>query len=113
MNQRRGRPRGRGLGIWCSPRVLDSRVSTIVAGRDKHNEETITDVIDRLFRLARRVCARPLEPREESRLRKLAGCAKPSHITRTLVSWRFRLPDRTVRRLQQEDRAKPIKMIWQ
>ncbi len=99
-----------GRGIWCNTRLLARRVNTIVGERDKYNEEAVTNVSHRLSGLARRVLGRPVQPVERDRLRQLAVAAKPSHITRTLASWRFGLPDRTVRRLQRQKNL--AKMIW-
>jgi hypothetical protein len=103
MRRKPGRPAQLGLGIWRHPAVLARRVRTIVGRRDAHLEETVTDVAQGLAALAGRVVGRPLSARQLARLRRLAATAKPSHITRTLLSWRFQLPDRTVRVLMRTD----------
>lgn len=45
---------------------------------------------------------RKLTPEETSRLAKLVDRAKPSVITRTLVGWRFLIPDPKVRLLSSK-----------
>jgi len=83
----------------------------IIRRRNRTDPETITDVTYRLLALGRRVlCAPALEAGREARLRHLATYAKPSEITRTLQSWRFRLPDRAVRTLQK--RSNIVEMRW-
>jgi hypothetical protein len=83
----------------------------IVRRRDRSNPETITDVTTLLLALASRVLRpRVLEDEQEERLRDLAVRAKPSEITRTLQSWRFQLPDRKVRTLQQHTNI--MEMRW-
>ena len=80
--------------------------------RDSFDAETITEVTTLLLALASRVLRpRVLNDEQEKRLRDLAVHGKPSEITRTLQSWRFRLPDRKVRALQR--RSDIQEMIWQ
>lgn len=79
--------------------------------RDPSDPETITEVTILLLALASRVLRpRVLDDEQEKRLRDLAVHAKPSEITRTLQSWRFQLPDRKVRALQQ--RSDIREMRW-
>ena len=103
MPGKRGRPMTTTLGRWRNPEVLGRRVSTILGRRDPEDVEIVTLVGKQLTALARRVLARPLTANERSRLLKLAVTAKPSQITRLLQSWRFRLPDRKVRKLVKAD----------
>ena len=98
-------------GVWRHPAVLERRVCSIVGRRDPDNEESTTETVYGLRALARRVCS----PRDltRERIRTLACTAvnaEPSEIVRLLLSWRFRLPDRTVRRLQA--RTDIAEMRW-
>ena len=111
MTTRRGRPARVTIGRWRHSEILSRRVAMIVRRRDRSNPETITDVTTLLLALASRVLRpRVLEDEQEERLRDLAVRAKPSEITRTLQSWRFQLPDRKVRTLQQHTNI--MEMRW-
>ena len=89
------------MRVWRNSEILTRRVKTILRGRDKHNEEMLTEIGLKLIALGRRVVSKEgMTPRRCARLIKFAVAAKPSVIARTLLSWRFDLPDRVVRRLQ-------------
>ena len=99
MDGKRRRPPMSTKGVWRHPAVLERRVCTILGRRDPDNEESITEVVYGLRALARRVVSPKDLTRERIRnLYHLAVRAEPSEIVR-LLGWRFRLPDRTVRRL--------------
>jgi hypothetical protein len=103
VGRKRGRPARPGIGVWRHPEVLSRRVATIVGERDREDAESVTATAYRLEALARRVLApRTLTGAQRTALHRLARAAKPSAITRTLLSWRFNLSDVTVRRLQRE-----------
>jgi len=92
----------RGIGRWHHDRIVKCTVKRLVPR--ERDSETVTEVGNRLIRLASRLLKpRVLTAEQRARLRKLAVTAKPSEITRTLLGWRYDLPDRTVRRLQSED----------
>ena len=102
MASKRGRRKRPGIGEWLNDQTLVGQVAAIVKARDVHNEETLTDVCLKLDGLARgTVLHRPLSNYERARLDKIACNAKPSEISRTLLSWRFNLSDRTVRYFQK------------
>ena len=108
--KKRGRPKQMTLGRWRNSAVLASRVRTIVRRPDRDDPETITEVMHRLFSLARRVLrTTALHAHQEARLRHLAITAKPSEITRVLQSWRFRLPDRAVRILERQPHVQEMR----
>jgi hypothetical protein len=101
MTQKRGRPVRPGMRVWRDPEILTRRVKTILRRRDKHNLETTTEAGLKLIALAERVMGKEaVTARRRARLFLLARDAKPSVIVRTLLSWRFQLPDRLVRHLQ-------------
>ena len=111
QSKKRGRPVRPGVGAWRHSAVLSRRVATIVRERDPDNEESLSATVSKLEAVARRVLApRPLTTDQRTRLRRLACSAKPSAITRTLLTWRFDLSDVTVRRLQQDDSI--FEMYW-
>jgi hypothetical protein len=97
---RGGRPTRRGIGRWRHDSVVKRRVKRLVPrGRDP---EAITAAAEGLTRFALRLMKpRGLTPEQRARLCKLAAQGKPSEITRTLLAWRYELPDRDVRRLQR------------
>src|SRR6187551_3562774 len=84
-----GRPVLPGVGAW--------RNSDILARRVKGDLEALTSATYRLLALAARVLGRSLTPEECDRLKEMVPRAKPSVITRTLLTWRFNLSDETVR----------------
>ena len=72
----------------------------------------MTEVTHLLLALAARLMRpRVLDDTQKGRLHELAVKSKPSEITRTLQSWRFRLPDRAVRRLRADTDLE--EMRWQ
>jgi hypothetical protein len=92
-------PSPRGIGKWRHDRIVKRVVKRLVPR--ERDPETVTEVADRLVRFASRLLKpRALTPEQRARLRTLAATAKPTEITRTLLGWRYDLPDRTVRRLQ-------------
>ena len=100
MKKQPWRPKQTTLGCWRNSEVLERRVATIVYRQDRSDPEIVTEVTMRLQRLARRVLGPSgLDDDRNNRLCQLALRAKPSEITRALQSWRFQLPDRTVRAL--------------
>jgi hypothetical protein len=101
MEVRLGRPKQVTRGCWRHSHVLSRRVARITKRKDRSDPETLTDITVRLQALARRVLGKNLDDDQKARLNHLARGAKPSEITRTLQSWRFQLPDRTVRALDQ------------
>jgi hypothetical protein len=101
MGGKRGRPPMLAKGVWRHQEVLERRVCTIIRRRDPENEESITEAVYGVRALARRVVSATDLTRERIRyLYHLAVEAEPSDIVRVLLGWRFRLPDRAVRRLQ-------------
>jgi hypothetical protein len=95
-------PTPRGIGKWHHDRIVKRIVKRLVPR--ERDPETVTEVGDRLIRFASRLLKpRVLTAEQCARLRTLAVAAKPSEITRTLLGWRYDLPDRTVRRLQSEN----------
>ena len=96
-----GRPKQITLGCWRDSEVLGRRVATITYRKDRSDPETLTDITTRLYALARRVLGKELDDGQRARLQRLARRAKPSAITRTLQSWRFQMPVRTVHAFDQ------------
>jgi len=91
-------PASRGIGTWHHDRIIKRIVKRLVPRQ--RDPETVTEVGDRLVRRASRfVKPHVLTDEQCARLRSLAATGKPSEITRTLLAWRYDLPDRTVRRL--------------
>jgi hypothetical protein len=109
MPTKRGRPPMQGIGVWRHPDVLSRRVSTILSHRDPDDEESITDAVYEVRALAHRVGAQLSSPRSRQ-LASMTAVSEPSEVLRLLLSWRFRLPDRTVRRLQA--RTDIAEMRW-
>ncbi|HXG72900.1 MAG TPA: hypothetical protein VNJ04_20075, partial [Gemmatimonadaceae bacterium] len=67
--------------------------------RDKTDEDTLTEVTYALRALARETLpAGSLTKRRAESLCRLARHAKPSLVLRTLLSWRFGLEDRIIRK---------------
>ena len=95
-----GRPPKRGRGAWKYPETLARTVRRIVARRDTEAVETLIAVEQTILALAHRL-ARPrdLTETQQAQLRTRARKATASEITRTLLSVRFDLPDRTIRDL--------------
>lgn len=90
----------RAYGVWRYSDVVERRVSRIPGRRDSDDEETITDAVHGLRGVAHRILARQdWTPERTRQLNRMAVSSKPSEVFRLLQSWRFRLPDRTVRRL--------------
>jgi hypothetical protein len=100
---RRDRRRKPGIGYWRNSAMLARDVTAIVKKRDNDDEETITIVCLELRALARRILSpQALTDHQRQQLDRLGRTAKPSQLARTLQTWVFLLPDRTVRRLERD-----------
>jgi hypothetical protein len=100
MAAKPGRPPMRAYGVWRSSDVVERRVCKVLAQRDPDNEETITNAVYGVRRVARRILAKQdWTPERIRQLSTMAVSSEPSEVFRLLQSWRFRLPDRTARRL--------------
>jgi hypothetical protein len=113
METRRGRPVRSGILRWRNHQAIKSTVFSILDKRDIHNETTLTDTIYAVEALAKQtIPAESLTDRRLKCLRKLAIRARPSRISRTIVSWRDNLPDRIVRRIQRRKDLEHIAELW-
>ena len=114
MAGRRGRPVRRGMQRFQNDETFVPRVAPIIESRDKSDEETLTDVTYSLEAFARGTLPDgALTVRRRDCLRRLARHAKPSLVSRTLLSWQNNLPDRTIRRIQQREDLKDIaELCW-
>ena len=109
MAGQRGRPVRPGIRRWQNDETFVPMVTSIMKSRNKSNEETLTDVIYSLEGFAGGALpdGALTKPRREY-LHRLARHAKPSLVARILLSWRFDLPDRTIRHIQQRADLKDI-----
>ena len=97
------RRRKPGTGYWRNSETLARDVTAIVKKRDLDDEESVTIVCQELRALAHGILSpQALTDRQRQQLGRLARTAKPSLIIRTLRTWVFLLPDRTVRRLERD-----------
>src|SRR5262245_30082773 len=103
-SDKRGRPKHvcrSGIRIW-SPEMLRRRLDAMIARRDTDDEESLTDVVFQLRRLARQLVSRESLSRERiMRLKWLALHAEPSEIRRELLRWYLDYPDRSVRMIEE------------
>jgi hypothetical protein len=111
ITRKRGRPKKTTFGVWRHPAIVERRLSTILGRRDPDDEESMTEVVYASRALARRILGPDgLDADRERHLRRLAVNAEPSEILPVLLSWRFNLPDRTIRQLHR--RTDIMEMRW-
>jgi hypothetical protein len=112
MSAKRGRPVRVGMRRWLNDEAHVARIGSIVGAREKMDEERLTEVTYALDALARAtVPVEALTERRAAALRRLARHATPSHIARTLLSWRLDLEDRILRKIQQRQDLKEVAEI--
>ena len=101
MGEKRGRPPMKGCGVWRAAGMVGRRVRTHLGQRNRDDPQSITDAVYRVRAFATRIIAKSqLTPERLRFLDAKSVSAKPSEVIRLLLTWRYRLPDRTVRRLQ-------------
>ena len=97
---------------WLNDETYGPRVASIIGLRDKTDEEALTQVTYALEALARETLPDgALTRRRSEALRRLGRHAKPSLVSRTLLSWRLDLEDRIIRSIQQRQDLKDIAEI--
>ena len=106
-----GRPPKLGVGGWNHQDVLARKVRSILRPRRKGDQQSVTEIGDKILVLASRL-VRPcvLADADEARLLRLVPKRKPSEIIRVLLSLRFNLPDHTIRDLQKQSNI--AKLRW-
>ena len=92
---------------WLNDETYGPRVASIIGLRDKTDEEALTDVTYALEALASETLPDgALTRRRSEALHRLGRHAKPSLVSRTLLSWRLDLEDRIIRSIQQRQDLK-------
>ena len=108
----RGRPTRPKMRRWLNDETYVPRVASIIGLRDKTDEEALTEVTYALEALARETLPDGAQTAGRSEaLRRLARHAKPSLVSRTLLSWRLDLEDRIIRKIQQRKDLKEVAEI--
>jgi hypothetical protein len=110
MSAKRGRPVRVTMRRWLNDGYV-AKIASIVASRDKTDEETLTNVTRDLEALAKDTLPEGVTPHRLEVLRRLARYATPSRISRTLLSWRLGLEDRILREIQHRQDLKDIAEI--